>query len=355
MPKSELDGFGIARRTAILSSAALLGLVMTGQFGAARAADVTIDWWLPTGDPATQAAVAEAFRAKTGINVTAYQSTNAPLVQQIYAAYQRNESPDVIFITNASDIDAFANAGMLLEYTPGPVETDYPEELKSYAPFAYPYALIAYGVAYNTNAIAPADTNFTSMSDILDPAYKGKFGMPDPSTVGGAVSALFALRQHMGEEEYVNFLKGLAAIEPKFYSSNYPLANAIASGELALGLLFDQAGNAQVKLGAPVAFAYPEGAPAAYGLAAIPANADHPEEAKQFLDFLMSSEGQQVWSSTYGDTPANPVAVPLVKKEMTAASWYREPGIFAYLTHTPTVDEQKKLVEQFTEIVKEGN
>jgi iron(III) transport system substrate-binding protein len=313
---------------------------------------VTIDWWLPTGDPATQAAVGVAFKAITGNTVKPYQDTNAPLVQKIYAAFQRNESPDVIYITNPSDIDAFVKAKMLLSYTPGPVEKDYPKELKSYAPFAYPYALITYGVAYNAKAIPPEKGNFATFADMLNPAYKGKFGMPDPAVVGGMVSALFAMRQHMGETNYEAFLKALAVLKPKFYTSNYPLGNAIASGELSLGLIFDQAANAQVRLGAPVAFAYPSGAPAAYGLAAIPANAKNIAAAKQFLDFVTSSEGQQLWSNTYGDTPANPLAVPLVQKDMSGKPWYRTPGALAYLTATPTVEQQKALVKQFNEIVK---
>ncbi len=346
----------IARLMATIACLAVCGLMTTAPFGSAATADekVTIDWWLPTGDPATEAAVADAFKAKTGHTVKPYQDTNAPLVQKIYAAYQRKESPDVIFITNPSDIDAFVKAKMLLEYTPGPVTKDYPKELKSYAPYAYPYALITFGVAYNSNAIAPATTNFATISDMLNPAYKGKFGMTDPAVVGGMVSILFAMRENMGEASYVNFLKGLAEIKPKFYTSNYPLANAITSGELSLGFIFDQAANAQVKVGAPVAFAYPKDAPAAYGLAAIPANAKNIEVAKQFMDFLTSSEGQQLWSNTYGDTPANPLAVPLVKKDMTAKPWFRQPGSLAYLTTSPTTDQQKALVKQFGEIVK-GN
>lgn len=315
----------------------------------------TIDWWLATGDAATEAAVANAFNKQTGNTVKPYQDTNAPLVQKIYAAYQRNESPDVIYITNPSDIDAFVKAKMLLDYTPAPVTKDYPKELKSYAPFAYPYALITYGVAYNSKTIPAAKTNFATFADVTNPAYAGKFGMPDPAVVGGMVSALFAMRQHMGEANYTAFLKGLATLKPKFYTSNYPLGNAIASGELSLGLIFDQAANAQVRLGAPVAFAYPSGAPAAYGLAAIPANAKNVGAAKAFLDFVMSSEGQQLWSTTYGDTPANPVAVPLVQKDMSTKPWYRQPDALAYLTVTPTVEQQKALVKQFNEIVKGGN
>jgi len=313
---------------------------------------VTVEWWLATGDPATEAAVGVAFKALTGHTVKPYQDTNAPLVQKIYAAYQRNESPDVVYITNPSDIDAFVKAKMLLAYTPAAVEKDYPKELKSYAPYAYPYALITYGVAYNAKAIAPEKSNFATFADMLNPAYRGKFGMPDPAVVGGMVSALFAMRQHMGEANYEAFLKGLAALKPKFYTSNYPLGNAIASGELSLGLIFDQAANAQVRLGAPVAFAYPAGAPAAYGLAVIPANAKNAAVAKQFLDFVTSSEGQQLWSNTYGDTPANPLAVPLVQKDMSGKPWYRAPGALAYLTATPTVEQQKALVKQFNEIVK---
>jgi len=340
----------IAATWLLTSIAAITGSAI---FSVAHAqAASTLEWWLPTGDPATQAALSNAFKAKTGHTVKPYQDTNAPLVQKIYAAYQRNESPDVIFITNPSDIDAFVKAKMLLSYTPAPVEKDYPKELKAYAPFAYPYALITYSVAYNTKAVAPAKTNFATFNDLFNPAYSGKFGMPDPATVGGMVSALFAVRQNLGAVGYEDFLKRLATLKPKFYASNYPLGNAIASGELTVGLIFDQAANAQVRLGAPVAFAYPKDAPAAYGLAAIPANAKNPAAAKQFLDFLTSHEGQQLWSSTYGDTPANPVAVASMKSEVSSKPWFRTPGTFAYLTTTPTVDQQRALIKQFNEIVK---
>jgi iron(III) transport system substrate-binding protein len=359
--QSHTAGHGrrVSRRAAVaaaVTATALLGSACASEEPAAPGADekVELQWWLATGDPETQAAVSVAFTALTGHTVEVFQDTNGPLVQKLYASYQRDESPDVVFITNPADIVALSEAGMLLEYTPGPVETDYPEELKNYAPYAYPYALITYGFAYNTNAVPPSADILAEFSDLFDPAYRGEFGMPDPSTVGGAVSALFALRENLGEAAYADLLEGLAELEPKFYPSNYPLGNALASGELSVGLIFDQAAEAQVRLGAPVAFSYPAGAPASYGLAAIPANAPHPEQAKQFLDFFTSLEGQQLWSNTYGDTPANPLAVPEIQKTMTRQDWYRQPGEFAYLTQSPTPEQQAGIVEQFTQIVKGG-
>jgi ABC-type Fe3+ transport system substrate-binding protein len=151
------------------------------------------------------------------------------------------------------------------------------------------------GLWYNATLAKPEDVR--SFDDLLDPKWKGKIGFSDPRVAGSGLSVWSFLWDVKGED----YLKRLVQQE-LFLSRNLrQIADALAKGRLALALGI---GHAQtepfVKAGLPVkGLSEPrEGLPSSngYGTLGVVKNPPHPNAAKVFVNWLLSKEGQELYS-----------------------------------------------------------
>jgi iron(III) transport system substrate-binding protein len=123
--------------------------------------------------------------------------------------------------------------------------------------------------------------------DILNPALKGKIGVPQARTPGQVDFYLYLMR-HYGDD----FMERLAALEPRIYPGALPQAQAVASGEIAVALhaepLIDEK-----EAGAPVEWGIapkPFGA-RFYGM--VLKSAPHPNAAQLLANFMVTPDGQE--------------------------------------------------------------
>ncbi|MGZ9261336.1 MAG: ABC transporter substrate-binding protein [Candidatus Binatia bacterium] len=151
------------------------------------------------------------------------------------------------------------------------------------------------GYWHNTSLSKPEE--FRSFDDLLNPKWKGKIGLSDPRVAGSGLSVWSYLWDLRGEE----FLKKLVQ-QDLFVTQNLrQLAEALAKGKLviALGIGFAQT-EPFVKAGLPLKdLPDPsEGNPSSngYGTLAIVKNPPHPNAAKVFVNWLLSKEGQEIYS-----------------------------------------------------------
>ena len=151
------------------------------------------------------------------------------------------------------------------------------------------------GFWYNTT-LAKAEER-RSFDDLLDSKWKGKIGLSDPRVAGSGLSVWSYLWDLKGEE----YLKKLVQQE-LFISQNLrQLAEALAKGRLAVALGIGVAQTEPfVKAGLPVKdLPEPrEGTPSSngYGSVAIIKNPPHPNATKVFINWLLSKEGQEIYS-----------------------------------------------------------
>ena len=151
------------------------------------------------------------------------------------------------------------------------------------------------GFWHNTNLSRPEE--FRSLDDFLDPKWKSKVGLSDPRVAGSGLSVWSYLWDVKGED----YLKKLVQ-QDLFVTQNLrQLAEALAKGRVALTLGI---GTAQtepfVKAGLPLkSLPEPrEGTPSSngYGSLAILKNSPHPNATKIFVNWLLSKEGQEIYS-----------------------------------------------------------
>ncbi len=145
----------------------------------------------------------------------------------------------------------------------------------------------------------------TTHTDLLDPKWRGKIAINDPSVSGASTEWFtFVTRVLMGTEKGPAFMKDLAKQEPAITRDQRMLTEWIARGKYAVALAPDKATTAEfIKSGAPIA--YPDlkdATPTGSG----PSNlfvldrVAHPNATKLFVNWILSKEGEEVYSKASG-------------------------------------------------------
>lgn len=250
---------------------------------AASADDLTV---YSAGPKPLSAALAEAFTAKTGITVNLFQSTSGKVMAR-YEAEKANPQADVLISASWGHAITLSDAGELLPYT-SPNSDTVPASLKTEDYVAQGAAAIA--MVYNTSLGLPAPAEW---SDLTDDAYKDMVTMPDPSASGAALSLVQGLASQNADAAWslMGALKDNGMIVP---GANAAALNPVLSG--ARGVVFgavDYIALGQKAKGEAIEVVYPEsGTVLAPRPIMIPATTDQADEAKQFMDFVLSDEGQ---------------------------------------------------------------
>jgi iron(III) transport system substrate-binding protein len=147
------------------------------------------------------------------------------------------------------------------------------------------------GACYNTDLVKPADLP-KSFQDLLDPKWKGKIAWS--STVIGAMLFITGVRNFMGEEKALAYLRELAKqdIAP-IASANRVVVDRVMAGEYALCLdSFLHHPIISARKGAPVAPLPLEPVLTVVSSVMLPKAPPHPHTAMLFIDYLLSKEGQ---------------------------------------------------------------
>ncbi|BBK43176.1 ABC transporter substrate-binding protein [Allostella vacuolata] len=162
------------------------------------------------------------------------------------------------------------------------------------SPKLWPRTVHVYGLAYNVALLKDPPK---SWKDMTNPAYKGKMGLVIAGSGGTTWTKAMFQRKVLGED----YWKAVAAVEPRLYESNGPLATAVVSGEVQVAMLLVNATLPLKQDGAPIEVVYPtEGMPTTPGAAGITKTAANPNAAKLFLDWFLSLEGQNAMVGKLG-------------------------------------------------------
>jgi iron(III) transport system substrate-binding protein len=166
----------------------------------------------------------------------------------------------------------------------------------------YVYSFTAYmteTVWYNTTLVKPEEIN--SWDSLLDPKWKGKIAILDPRTPGSGESTWAFLWRIKGEP----FLAKLVSQEMLIGRSQRQLAEAVARGKSAISIgLSYYTYLPFIKAGLPVKpiSKIKEGYYAASGSGTVVLlkNPPHPNAAKVFLNWLLSTDGQTRFTKAMG-------------------------------------------------------
>jgi iron(III) transport system substrate-binding protein len=260
-----------------------------------------------TSQPQTDAQqTVDAFMAKyPGITVD-WVRDGTPQVMAKFRSELEAGAPqaDVLLIADVVTMEGLKAEGLLLNYPEADL-TGYPEGLHDEDGAYFSTKLITTGIVYNTAATMIP----TSWQDLTKPEAKGQIAMPSPLTSGAAMIHAVTLTENLSEGW--DFYSALAANGAQASGGNGGILTAVSGGEKLYGMIVDYMPIREAAKGAPVKFVFPtEGVSAVTEPVAILQSGQNHDNAKLFVDFLLSEEGQQL-AASQGYIPAREgVALP---------------------------------------------
>jgi iron(III) transport system substrate-binding protein len=249
----------------------------------------TMTWY--TSVPARDAErIVNAFKQKSGVDVELVRNSAFIIRDQLmFEIAAGKKTADVITIADIGTFIELKGRQLLMKYD-SPQYEFYSIENKDPGYWAI-FTSFGICMAYDTNRIPDPPRHWV---DLLDSRWKQRIGLEDINTAGSQYGQYYMLRETLGEA----FWKDLLSIQqPRIFYKTEDLANALLEGQIDVAGEFSSytVYNYRVKKGTTIQGIYPdEGIPLIITPIAIMNNANHPEEAKLFLDFILSREGQEL-------------------------------------------------------------
>jgi len=234
-------------------------------------------------------------KKQPGVALDIFRSCTGKVMDKIYEEIEAGSiKADVIWVADFTIGEELKFSGQLLKYE-SPQATEIMPSLKDKDGYYCAARLLNMIIAYNTNEVKDKPTSYR---DLLNPSYKGRVGLADPNYSGAALYTVATLVQ--SEEFGWDYFSRLYENEMQIIESNTPLNQAIADGELWMGITIDfMARGQKIKdPNVPIDYVFPEeGAVLVPSPIAITKDSQNIAGAKAFVDFILSKEGQQLMSA----------------------------------------------------------
>ncbi|WP_296601226.1 ABC transporter substrate-binding protein [Roseibium sp.] len=256
------------------------------------------------------ASMLEAINEKLGIAMPHDNKNSGQTLSQLLAE-KAAPVADVAYYGVTTGIKA-GNEGVVTAYKPAGFD-DIPEGLKDPEGnwFAVHYGTL--GMFVNVDALGDAPVP-QCFADLKKPEYRGMVGYLDPSSAfvgyAGAVAVNLAFGGDLENfDPAISYFKELAENDP-IVPKQTSFARVV-SGEIPI--LFDYDFNAyrgKYEEDGNFEFVLPcEGSVRVPYVMSLVAGAPHEEAGKKVLDFILSDEGQAIWTNAYLQ-PSRPVELP---------------------------------------------
>ena len=223
---------------------------------------------------------AAGFKDEYGINVEIVRDIDATLAPRIDAELRTGKPVADVLISSTETLQQqHSEAGAFAE--PIAPVFDELDVLRDDYYFDVDATVITF--AWNTDQY---DGTLENYEDLLDPALRGRIGVPEP-TVPAFVDFYLYLERLYGED----FSERLAAQEPKIYPGALPAAQALTSGEVSAAAYVEPQIDEQ-EAGAPVDWGFESEQWAAMFYGGILADSPNPNAAQLLVDYMLGVEGQ---------------------------------------------------------------
>jgi iron(III) transport system substrate-binding protein len=233
--------------------------------------------------------IVEGFKAKNpGIEVDWQSAGAGKIMAKLEAERQSGHlMADIIWTSEVPDFYQMKNDGLLEQYQPA----GFNELLNPFDDYDGSFTatrLGTLGIVININKVATDPTSWEAIA--TEPIYKNSFGIADPALSGTAFMSIALLEKQFGWD-YIIRLHDNGASKSK---GSGRVVDDTADGVLNACLGVDYITADKIDKGAPLKMVYPKELLMVPSPIAIFKDADHKDNAKKFLDYLMTQEAQQM-------------------------------------------------------------
>jgi iron(III) transport system substrate-binding protein len=162
-----------------------------------------------------------------------------------------------------------------------------------------------YVIIYNTNQVEAADAP-TSFLDLTAEKWNNQVAMADPASSSSIYTLIWMITENLKDQAGYGwpYFEALQKLNVNMVASHGTIGELVSMGERSVGIQVMATAGTSLKKGDPVAIVYPkEGCPSEVNVAAIRKDTPNMEAAQQFVNFLLSEEGQGLVADNLGWIP----------------------------------------------------
>ncbi len=257
-----------------------------------------------TAGPGTLAkGLASGYEKKTGVKVNIFQATTGKVMARLEAE-QANPQADVLISASWDTAEDLHSRGWLLAYQSANADK-VPANLKSADYVAQ--GISALGIVWNSKSGTPEPKEWRDLTEV---AFKDKVTTPDPALSGASLDLLIGLQNGMGDKAWALFdeLKknGMVVSGPNAQAVTPVMQGAKAA---VFGAV-DYVSYGNISQGESLKVIFPaSGTVIAPRPMMILKTTQHADDAKAFVDYVLSPEGQAMVADAWlmparSDVPA---------------------------------------------------
>lgn len=242
--------------------------------------------------------IVKEFEERTGIWVDVVTGGSSQLLERIR---QERENPqaDVMFGGGVESLESYPDC-----FAPYACEekTQIQDRYRSNQDLWTPFSSLPVVFIYNTKLVDPSW--LTSWADLLSDRFHGKIAFADPGVSGSSFTSLVTFLDAMGQPSQDCLPKLAASLEDRQLESSGDVLSAVAQGSDWVGVTLEETAMQWIAAGEDLGMVYPsDGTSSVPDGSALVAGAPHEENAKQFLDFTVSLDVQQLLAQQFYRRP----------------------------------------------------
>jgi iron(III) transport system substrate-binding protein len=264
-------------------------------------------WYTTTSAGDNQAIVAGFTKKYPFLKVQVLRSTGEKLRQRVLTETSAGQYFSDVLSVSSMEMGLLKSRNLLQPYDP-PEAEGYPANAKDKEKsFTAIYAR-NFVLGYNT-AMIPEKDRPRDWPELLDPKWKGKFGIDEEE-----FEWYGTLIDYWGREKTAKYMKALAAQQPTLRRGHNLLAQLLAAGEFPVAIVFPFEIEQLKRRGAPVEWSNAsDPIVTSINVVAHSVKAPHPNAARVFINYILSEEGQTVIKNV-SRVPVRPGVKPTVAK-----------------------------------------
>ncbi|WP_201836551.1 ABC transporter substrate-binding protein [Microvirga zambiensis] len=239
---------------------------------------------------AEQEEIIRNFERQYGIKVQWFQARQSETNTRIRSEQAAGRYVADVLQSAKVVVDGLAEEGIVS--SPSEIPNQHQLRIAVQPKQGLPTLMLTHGILVNTDLVS-ADHVPKKWSDLLDPYWRGKVVMDDPTAGGAAIGLFEAAYEKFGKQFWIT----LAQSKPDLTVNNREAERQVARGEYSA--YFPHMLSYALKLdGLPVKWVVPsEGAIFAQFDAAVFKNSPHPNAALVFINYLLDKKSQLAYGN----------------------------------------------------------
>ncbi|HSF29141.1 MAG TPA: extracellular solute-binding protein [Candidatus Tectomicrobia bacterium] len=250
----------------------------------------------------------EAFTEKTGIQIKYFNAGERELFERLQSE-GANTPADVFMTVDVGNLWIAEHAGLLQGFGSEVIDKNIPSHLRAKDNEWVGLSVRARPIMYSTERVKPGE--LSSYEALGDPKWQGKLCLRTSKKVY-TQSLVAAMIKTIGEERTEGVVRRWMANQPRIFDSDSKLLEAMAAGQCDVGIAntYYLAHLAAKNPRFPVAAFWPNQADRGVHInisgAGVTKHAKHRDHAIQLIEFLSSSDAQNLYADANYEYPANP-------------------------------------------------